>query len=87
MRDEAAEGEVELTYPIRGIFVGCAPTAPHNASAKAITESPADFRPRRRFWSAGPLLALRLSEKESSHRTQVLLFILFVPQSKIENVI
>src|SRR6266849_4423130 len=69
------------TNPIRGTFPGCCASAftPHTVSATTRATLPANFR----FW----ILDFRLSEKESSHRTQDLLFILFAPNRKsaIEN--
>ena len=38
MRDEPAEGEAELRYPIRGTFVGCCASA-DTQSAKSMVQS------------------------------------------------
>jgi hypothetical protein len=67
---------------MRKIFsAGCASAlAPHTVSATTIAKSPTHFR--------FSILDFQLSEKESRHRTQHLLFILFAPNRKsaIENV-
>src|SRR5215468_8506834 len=84
-------GRFAATNPIRGIFAGCCASAlaPHAMSTTTIAKTLAHFRyfdiAQYRFW----ILDFRLSEKESGHRIQVLLFMLFSlienRQSKIRN--
>jgi hypothetical protein len=72
--------------PIRTTFAVCAwATAPQIENAKPMAKIPTHFRfPILRHCS-GHVLNFRLSEKESSHRTQDLIFILFAPNRKIQN--
>jgi hypothetical protein len=72
----AAADELETGTPTRETFAGrCASAlAPTNVSARTIATSPTHFR--------FSILDFRLSEKDSNHRAQDLLFILL---SSIEN--
>jgi hypothetical protein len=74
---------------MRKIFPACcaSATAPHRANVTAMATSPTNFRfsiPRQ---GSGQVLDFGLSEEETNHRIQCLLFMLFSPNPKsaIEN--